>query len=243
LNPKDGQVYILLPPGKFQMGCSRGDRECSLDESRPHHVEISKAFGIAETEATVGAWKRYRAETGKKPLPESDDLHRKIWNEASSDDQMPVVLVTWSEARDFCRWAGGRLPIEAEWEYAARAGDPTSRYGEPHQIAWFGDNSGQSLIDALEVSKKSEDIYNKLILQNAMKAHPVKQKLANRWGLYDMLGNVSEWVQDSYNAGERVRRGGSWRSNVINMRVSVRLHYYSSFRDSTIGFRCAVSAP
>jgi formylglycine-generating enzyme required for sulfatase activity len=243
LNPKDGQVYIQLSPGKFRLGCSPGDRECSPNESRPHEVEISKGFGIGETEVTVGAWKRYRAATNKRPLPESDDLHRKIWNEASQDDQMPVVLVNWNEARDFCQWAGGRLPTEAEWEYAARAGDASSRYGEPDQIAWFGNNSGQSVIDAFAVSEKSQDSYNKLILQNAMKAHPVKQKLANRWGLYDMLGNVSEWVQDPYGVGERVRRGGSWRSNVLNIRVSVRLYHATGFRDSTIGFRCAVSPP
>lgn len=241
LNPKDGQVYVLLPAGKFGMGCSPGDRECMPNESRPHDVEIKTAFSMAETEVTVGAWRRYRAATGKKPLPASDDLRRKIWNEASLDDQMPVVLVTWNEARDFCQWAGGRLPTEAEWEYAARAGDVTSRYGVPDKIAWFGNNSGQSLIDVTAVSLNPGNGYDTLIVQNALKAHPVKQKLANRWGLYDMLGNVSEWVQDRYSDRERVRRGGSWRSNVLNMRASVRLYHYPETRDSTIGFRCVGS--
>jgi formylglycine-generating enzyme required for sulfatase activity len=206
-------------------------------------VEITTAFSMAETEVTVGAWKRYRAATSKKPLPVSDDLHRKIWNEASSDDLMPVVLVTWNEARDFCQWVGGRLPTEAEWEYAARAGDATRRYGEPDKIAWFGDNSGQSRIDVMAISAKSGNGYEKLILQNALKAHPVKLKVPNRWGLYDMLGNVSEWVQDRYSDRERVRRGGSWRSNVLNMRASVRLYHYPETRDSTIGFRCVGSSP
>src|SRR4029077_18031475 len=99
------------------------------------------------------------------PPPSDGDPH--------NEPAMPVVNVTWDEANDFCKWAGGRLPTEAEWEYAARAGSSTPRYGELNDIAWYEKNSGNTI-------------------------HRVGQKRANQFGLFDMLGNSWEWVNDWY---------------------------------------------
>jgi formylglycine-generating enzyme required for sulfatase activity len=257
LHPNDGQHYIWISPGKFRIGCSTGDRECLPNENPSHDVTLTKGFWLGQNETTVAAWKRYRAATGKKALPTRDALGRKIWNEASADDNLPVVLVTWREAQEFCGWVGGGLPTEAQWEYAARAGEVRARYGDADPIAWFGNNSGRMMVDVLKTSDGTTD-YNRLIMENHAGAHIVGQRVPNAWGLYDMLGNVSEWVQDwsSNYTGEptidpigpprgtyRLRRGGSWRSNIRNMRFSLRLEHRPTVRDPTIGFRCVANFP
>jgi len=127
----------------------------------------------------------------------------------------PVEQVNWNEAIDYCGKVGLRLPTEVEWEYAARAGNPNVRYGELGSIAWYAGNSGQQ-------------------------THEVKEKPANTWGLYDMLGNVWEWTSDLYaNSTDRVLRGGSWNFGPRGVRVSDRFWYVPTLRGDSIGFRCA----
>ena len=154
------------------------------------------------------------------------------------DPKRPVESVSWNDAQEFLRQLSEkegklyRLPTEAEWEYAARAGSKaTYCFGDDAKLlreyAWYGENSGN-------------------------RTHPVGQLKPNAWGLYDMHGNVWEWVQDWYTAdyyqqsafidlqgpeerGYRVLRGGSWVDEAGNVRVAYRRRYGPSF----IGVRCA----
>lgn len=129
----------------------------------------------------------------------------------------PVENVNWKEADQYCGKLGLRLPTEEEWEYAARAGDPNARYGKLGSIAWYGDNSG---------------------------THEVQQKDPNRWGLYDMLGNVWEWTADLYAGSQSpLVRGGAWDSDARFVRVSYRNVLGPTYRDGTVGFRCVGELP
>ncbi len=223
-NPKDGLKYVWIPPGTFMMGCSPGDNECANGEKPSHQVTISKGFWMGQTEVTVGAYKRFAAATGRQ-MPEAPSFNSGWGNEA-----MPIVNISWNDADDFCTWAGARLPTEAEWEYAARAGSTEARYGNIDDIAWHRDNSGGQ-------------------------THAVAQKRANGFGLFDTLGNSWEWVNDWYdqnyyqnspaqdppgptNGQVRVRRGGSWLTPPMLVGVSARFRENPAVRSTSIGVRC-----
>jgi serine/threonine-protein kinase len=230
VNPKDGLKYVWIPPGTFMMGCSPGDSECGSEEKPPHQVTITKGFWLRQTEVTVGAYKRFTAATGRRMPPEPHIYGRPL-NPGWGAEGMPIVDVTWDDAQAYCRWAGGRLPTEAEWEYAARAGSAEARYGSLDKVAWDSENSGQQM-------------------------HPVGEKQANGFGLYDMLGNVWEWVKDWYDdkyyrsspshdpagpaSGElHVLRGGSWTNYSRWISVSIRSRIISPANfDNMSGFRC-----
>ena len=212
-NPGDGQSYVWIPPGEFQMGCSPADIECDSDESPAHKVRLTRGFWLGQTQVTQAAYQevmRANPSTFKGP-------------------QHPVECVTWDDAGKYCEAAGGRLPTEAEWEYAARAGSPAARYGDLEKIAWYHSNSSGT-------------------------SHPVGQKQPNSWGLYDMLGNVWEWVADSYHkdytpmlaidpkssssGNYRVWRGGSWYVEARLLRASFRGRGEPGSRIHELGFRC-----
>jgi len=206
-----GIEWISISAGSFMMGCSPGDGQCFGDENPRHSVNVN-GFQIMETEVTQDL---YRKGIGNNPS-----------NFSSCGNDCPVEQVSWNEAKEFCKKVGGRLPTEAEWEYAARAGTETKYYCGDNEgclgnIAWYDENSGK-------------------------KTHPVKQKQPNAWGLYDMLGHVWEWGEDCYSKGYnespdcslRVLRGGSWYSDARYARVSHRNRFLPDNRDSDIGFRC-----
>jgi formylglycine-generating enzyme required for sulfatase activity len=223
-NPKDGLKYVWIQPGTFTMGCSAGDSECTEPEKPPHQVTITKGFWMGQTPVTVGAYKRFTGATMLKIPPAPN------FNVGWADENMPIVNVMWQEAQAYCVWAGGRLPTEAEWEYAARGGSTEARYGNLDDIAWYLNNSDRQ-------------------------THDVAQKLANGFGLYDMLGNVAEWVNDWYDEHYyesspaqdppgawarqfRVLRGGAYYIAPRFIRLSYRFRGYPNVRVTYIGFRC-----
>jgi formylglycine-generating enzyme required for sulfatase activity len=218
VNPKDGLTYVWIPPGSFMMGCSPSDSECFDQEKPSHQVSISKGFWLVQTDVTVKAFQEYSRLTGAQ------------MRRGQKGDQYPMVNANWQDAAGYCRWAGGRLPTEAEWEYAARGGSAEARYGPLDEIAWYANNSGNTW-------------------------HEVAQKGANGFGLYDMLGNVWQWVNDWYDqayyansapqdppgpaSGQfRVLRGGAWDGGPRGVRVSFRNRFLPGDFVDNVGFRC-----
>ena len=223
-NAKDGLKYVWVDPGTFTMGCSAGDDECLDSEKPAHQVTISRGFWVGQTPVTVSAYLRFSGSNGRRMPPAP------TFNVAWADENMPIVNVTWNEAQAYCGWVGGRLPTEAEWEYAARGGSSDSRYGNLDEVAWYNNNSGRQ-------------------------THEVAQKRANGFGLHDVLGNVWEWCNDWYDDhyypssplqdpqgpgyGQfRVLRGGSWSSYFRLVRASYRFRVYPNVRITDLGFRC-----
>ncbi len=229
------------------MGCSPGDSECADNEKPAHEVTLRKGFWEGQSEVTVGAYKRFARETGRSMPPEPYLLGKPL-NNGWSNESMPIVTVSWYDSQAYCTWAGGRLPTEAEWEYAARGGGTESRYGPLDEIAWYAANSGAKRLDRVQSARQ--------LAENGNTFHEVGQKRPNGFGLFDVLGNVQEWVNDRY--GEhyysaeavtdptgpatgrlRVTRGADWRSPVaLAVRVSRRGGEPPDNRQFVSGFRC-----
>ena len=268
VNPKDGQHYIWISPGSFQMGCSPDDKHCqdgqiqAFNKEHPsHQVTISKGFWMSRTEVTIGAYRKYALAIRQK-TPEELVLSapkRFRWEGFPQADNFPMAFVTWEDAKQYCEWAGGRLPTEAEWEYAARGGSQQARYGNLDEIAWYADNSGPSKLNSVELWEKasSPQDYGKQLRKNGNDTHPVNMKAPNDFGLHDMLGNVwehcADWYDENYYqvseekdpfgplSGEfRIMRGGAWNTRPPGVRVSIRGWMLPDHRFNNIGFRCVM---
>jgi formylglycine-generating enzyme required for sulfatase activity len=252
-----GMEFVLVPSGEFQMGCSPADKECGAGEKPVHPVKITKAFYIGKFEVTQGQWKGLM---GGNPSYFNESRVTDSWKDH------PVEQVSWNAVQEFLQKMGTgetgrkyRLPTEAEWEYAARAGtnDP-SQGGASDLVGWSWANSGGT-------------------------THPVGQLKPNAWGIYDMLGNVWEWVQDGYDEKyykdspaedppgpvaddsshrslrhplgrgsithplskdmQRTIRGSSWYWNAKSMRVTERRSYKPEYADYSGGFRVVADVP
>lgn len=217
----NGQVELVaIPAGTFVMGSPMSDSE-SYDDERPQHEVTVSPFWLGKFEVTNAQYARFLT---ANPTVKSPDG----WTDTMPPAE-PVVNVSWDDANAFAHWAGGRLPTEAEWEYAARAGSVESRYGKLDEIAWYGKNSTSHI-------------------------HSVGELKPNAWGLHDTLGNVWEWCSDRYGpyekkslhdpsgptvGSERVIRGGSWGSDARRVRAAYRGRSDSVYRDGRLGFRLA----
>ncbi len=254
INPRDGLRYVWIPGGSFQDGCSKFDGDCNADEKPAHEVVLSKGFWIGQTEVTVGAYRRF-AEMAHRIMPPATSFGDRQLNPGWADSEMPIVNSDWYDAKSYCEWMGGKLPTEAQWEYAARGGSNASIYGPLSDIAWLGDTSGSHPIDTLALMKKDAPGYLYQLSRNQNTFHRVGLKTPNQYALYDMLGNVWEWTADWYGQGyysgaehsdpigppngeSKVLRGGSWTDLVAALRVSVRGRRAPTARSVDTGFRC-----
>lgn len=255
-NPKDGLVYVYVPPGAFRMGCaSEADFPCGPDEGPAHDVRILRSFWMGKTEVTTKAFRAFTEATSRTMPPPAVFFERSLNLDWQQND-LPVSMVTWGEAVAYCAWAGGmRLPTEAEWEYAARAGSNTARPRPLDSIAWYADNSGDNRLDAEQIMSTDSASYRRQLAENGDRPHAVALKSPNAFGLYDMLGNVWEWTADWYfeqyksdqleldpkgpSSGTlRVLRGASWFNRPTALRPSLRRKAQPGIRDFGVGFRC-----
>lgn len=226
----DCPEMVVIPAGSFFMGSPLDEAERGNDESPVHRVKITSPFALTKTEVTQKQW---RAVMGGDP----PELNFKGCGEC------PVERVSWDDAQEFLRKLAAksgksyRLPSEAEWEYACRAGGSDTYCGgnDVEALAWYDKNSDS-------------------------KTHPVAQKRANAFGLNDMSGNVWEWTQDCYNANydgaptdgsawlggdcsRRVLRGGSWYDDPQIVRAAERNGSSLANRGNDSGFRLARMLP
>ncbi|MBN2369625.1 MAG: formylglycine-generating enzyme family protein [Vicinamibacteria bacterium] len=273
-NRLDALDYVYVPPGVFEMGCVAGDGECQEDEKPSRRVKMTKDYWIGRTEVTMEAFRRFVAETEYRTMAESDGWSRFFdgrslekkegvdWKTSghAQDPEHPVVHVSWYDAWTYCAWAGGRLPTEAEWEYAARGGRDSTKY------VW-GDTT-EPLVGGVKQANVADESLgsrypNMRIISGYDDGHahasPAETFPPNGFGLHDMAGNVSEWCSDSYDAKyyalsinrdpggppfglERVIRGGSFVDHASNLRVSYRVRDMPVYHDGLLGFRCVRDA-
>ena len=216
---------LLVPPGTFQMGCIMGSNQygCSSAELPVHEVNLTNAFYLGRYEVTQSQWV---AKMGSNPSS--------FQGQADSANR-PVERVSWTTIQGYLSATGMRLPTEAEWEYACRAGTQTPFYNGSTDdntvgaLAWYSPNSGSQ-------------------------THAVGGKAANAFGFHDMLGNVWEWVNDWYDtyassaqtnptgpvsASNRVFRGGSWNDDTFYVRSSIRYVAAPGYAADHVGFRVA----
>ena len=262
-----GMKLVLIPKGTFTMGSPKSEDGHERKESQ-HEVTIGKDYYLGVTEVTQG---QYEKVMGTNPSYYQKEKIRK-----KSSLMYPVESLSWDDALAFCKnlselpeekKAGRiyRLPTEAEWEYACRAGSKTAySFGANSKslgnYAWFADNSGSKKLDSSDLSNRSKNNpreYLDTVLSAGCLPHPVGEKNPNAWGLYDMHGNVLEWCSDFYSAYpegavsdpigpkeglNRMMRGGSWTSDAQNCRSAYRQGNAPDEYYANIGFRVALSS-
>lgn len=228
----DGREMVQISEGPFVMGSRDNDSD---PDEKPEHQVYLKAYFFDKNEVTQYAYDRFAKMTkrAKRKIEVFEDDPAKLLK-----PEYPMIAVTWEDAEAYCKWAGKRLPTEAEWEKAAR-GEGKRRYP-------WGDEFvvGYANIDG------NEDAFRYLAPPGSFESG------RSPYGIYDMTGNVGEWVSDFYDENyyrkspyrdpkgpeqgdQHVIRGGSWRETKRNVRASKRFQAKPWRHDVTVGFRCA----
>ena len=244
---------VMIRSGEFQMG---SDSEIAAEDERPVHTVFVDSFFIDIHEVTVAQYKQFVQETGY-----NEPEWRKVVPYAPTD-RHPMVFVSWHDAMTYAKWAGKRLPTEAEWEKAARGGHIQQKYpwGNLAPTGKQCNFADKNLAQHWWADEKADDGYTFTA--------PVGRYPGNDYGLYDMGGNVLEWCLDEYDESfytvsqpenpisgtdtiaeilqnfktvrsNRVLRGGSWLVNSHAVRNAVRFRLPPSSLNNSVGFRCA----
>jgi formylglycine-generating enzyme len=241
---KDGAPMILVPAGPFPMGVPAGDRDGGRDEYPRHQVDLD-AFYIDKHEVTNGRYRQFVKATGHRIPQHPKNQARTLWKGDQVSEavaERPVVNVDWHDAAAYCAWAGKRLPTEAEWEKAANG-------TEDRRFPW-----GNVEPTAKHLNFNQQWIGEKTLM-------PVGSYEAGKspYGVYDMAGNVWEWVADWYDPAyyekspaknppgpgtgtDKVLRSSGWAVETPLVRIFTRVKSDPLIRNESTGFRCAMDA-
>jgi formylglycine-generating enzyme required for sulfatase activity len=262
--------FVRIPAGEFTMGSPLSEMDRFTNET-PHQVKITKPFLLGATHVTVGQFGVFVKETGYQTVAEKEGWAYGAWNAEQNkwdrleggswrnpgfaqDDTHPVVCVNWHDATAFCRWLAGkerrsyRLPTEAEWEYACRAGTKTA-------YPW-GENpdDGQGRANGCDQTAAGRfALFPAFTWSDGfLYTSPVARFRPNAWGLHDMIGNTLQWCADGFadypagpvedprgpaDAKERNLRGGAFVYGPRHCRSAFRGRNSPDFRNFYIGFR------
>ena len=242
ITDEKGVEMVLVPAGEFQMGSEDGD-----SDERPVHAVYLDAFYIDVYEVTNARYEACVQEGYCSPPGDSSSYTRDNYYGNADYDGYPVIHVDWAQARAFCEWRRADLPSEAQWEKAARGGLEGKMYpwGDEAPVCWKGAINGAKYTDDAGCNNTDTE--------------PVGSYAPNGYELYDMAGNVSEWVWDWYSelfyqglpyanpvgpdvGQRRALRGGAWNDGVKSVRAAIRYGNIPNGRYVDVGFRCARSS-
>ena len=242
ISPKDGAPLVFIPAGTVPMGVPQGARDGGIDE-RPNHTVYVDGFYMDKYEVTNGRYLQFVTETGHRSPLHPTDPTKNLWQGnmmPESITNLPVINVDWYDAEAYCQWAGRRLPTEAEWEKAAKGSndwrfpwgdvEPTNEHLNFGQV-WRG-----------EATLVQVGIY---------------EKGKSPYGVYDVAGNVWEWVADWYDPDyyqkspdrnpkgpitgvDKAIRSSGWQVETPQVRIFTRIKSKPTDRNHSTGFRCAM---
>jgi len=242
---KDGAPMVVVPSGEFPMGVPEGDRDGGRDEYPRHQVFVD-TFYMDTFEVTNGRYLEFVKATGHRVPQNPTNPTRNLWQGDAITDSLadrPVINVDWYDAEAYCKWAGKRLPTEAEWEKAAKG---TS----DRRFPWGN----------VEPTDKHLNFNQRWIGEKTLMPVGSYEAGKSPFGVYDIVGNVWEWVNDWYDpryyekspeknpqgpdtGTMKIIRGAGWQNETPAVRIFTRVNSAPTVRNESTGFRCAADVP